>query len=81
MPFRLTNAPPTFQVLINDVFRPQLKHFFFFEDILVFSKKLEKHLQHMRVVLELLLKNQLYAKMNKYVFGCNEVEYLGHIQN
>ena len=51
------------------------------EDIPVFSKKLEKHLQHMRGVLELLLKNQLYAKMNKYVFGCNEVEYLGHIQN
>ena len=40
---------------------------------------MESHLQHLRVVLELLLKHQLFAKRSMCVFGCLEVEYLGHI--
>ena len=51
----------------------------FFDDILVFSSTLEHHLEHLRIVLELLQQHQLYAKRSKCVFGCPEVEYLGHI--
>jgi hypothetical protein len=50
-----------------------------FDDILVFSKDFETHLNHLSLTLELLRENKLYAKRSKCIFGCNEVEYLGHI--
>ena len=51
----------------------------FFDDILVFSKTLDEHVSHLKLVLEVLLQNQLFSKMSKCVFGCQEVEYLGHL--
>lgn len=51
----------------------------FFDDILVFSSTLDLHLQHLRIILELLQQHQLYAKRSKCIFGCSKVEYLGHI--
>lgn len=81
MPFGLTNAPATFQSLKNDLFRPHLRKFVlvFFDDILVFFKTWEEHLEHLQTVLTILSNSQLFAKMSKCRFGVTEVEYLGHV--
>lgn len=67
MPFDVTNAPAVFQNLINDVLRDKLNRFAFvyLDDILVFSKDLHEHRQHVRQVLERLLQNCLFAKVEK----------------
>ena len=81
MPFGLTNAPSVFQRLIKRVFRdlnPEDGPDFvsvYIDDVLVFSITLEKHLQHLRLVMDHLLK----LKPSKCRFLCTEVEYLGHV--
>lgn len=81
MPFGLSNAPATFQSLINDVFRPFLRRFVlvFFNNILVFSKGLDDHIQHLRMVLEILRSHRLVVNKKKCQFGKERIGYLGHI--
>ncbi|KAL0398579.1 UNVERIFIED_CONTAM: Retrovirus-related Pol polyprotein from transposon.6 [Sesamum radiatum] len=81
MPFGLCNAPSTFQALMNTVFEPYLRKFVlvFFDDILIYSKDWGMHLVHLKKVLELLRKHQLYAKKSKCSFAQLKVDYLGHI--
>jgi len=81
MPFGLTIASATFQSLMNEVFRRHLRRFVlvFFDDILIYSQTMTKHLEHLQIVFELLKGHQLVAKHNKYAFGIPHVEYLGHV--
>ena len=81
MPFGLKNAPTAFMGLMNRVFRSYVDQFVivFIDDILVYSKDRKSHDTHLRVVLETLKKEQLYAKLSKCEFWLNEVSFLGHI--
>ncbi|KAI3704088.1 hypothetical protein L1987_74301 [Smallanthus sonchifolius] len=83
MPFGLTNAPAVFMDLMNRVCKPYLDKFviIFIDDILIYSKMKAKHEQHLRLILELLKKEQLYAKLSKCEFWLKEVQFLGYIVN
>ena len=80
MPFGLSNAPATFQSLMNQIFREFLCKFVlvFFDDILVYSMSLAEHLKHLDLVLTTLRSHDLYVNQTKCSFGRNQVEYLGH---
>lgn len=81
LPFGLTNAPATFQALMNDIFREHLGRFIvvYLDDILIFSTTLQEHKEHVRKALSILKDNELYAKASKCSFFQESVEFLGHI--
>ncbi|GJT66216.1 putative reverse transcriptase domain-containing protein [Tanacetum coccineum] len=83
MPFRLTNAPAVFMDLMNRVRKLYLDKFVivFIDDILIYLKTEEDHEVHLRLVLELLRKEKLYAKFSKCEFWLQEVHFLGHVVN
>ncbi|XP_022856962.1 uncharacterized protein LOC111378029 [Olea europaea var. sylvestris] len=70
MSFGLTNAPAVFMDLMNRVFHQYLDQFVivFIDDILIYSKSKEQHEEHLRIALEVLRKEKLYAKFKKYEF-------------
>ncbi len=71
MPFGLTNAPAVFQCLVNDVLRHLLKRtvFVYLDNILIFSRSLEEHVNHVRDVLQRLLENKLDANYKPEISG------------
>ncbi|GKA21383.1 hypothetical protein Tco_0701372 [Tanacetum coccineum] len=81
MPFGLTNAPVVFMDLMNRMCKPYLDKFVivFIDDILIYSRNKEKHAKHLRIILELLKKEKLYAKFSKCDFWINIVQFLGHV--
>jgi hypothetical protein len=81
MSFGLTNAPAYFMILMNKVLMEELDKFVvgFIYDILVYSKSVEEHEQHLRVVLGKLRAHKLYAKFNKCEFWLEKISFLGHI--
>ncbi len=81
MPFGLQGAPSTFQRMMNHYLRQYLGDFVicYLDDVLIYSKTKEDHLEHIRKVLEILRKHKLYAKASKCDFGRTQVQYLGFI--
>jgi hypothetical protein len=82
LPFGLTNAPSAFMRMMDSVF-PDMEFAEFLakyiDDILVFSKNMKEHVQHLRAVLTKLREHKLYVKLSKCAFGVNQVEFLGSI--
>ena len=70
VPFGLTNAPVVFMCLMNGIFKKYLDKFFivFLYEILIYSKSEEEHEHHLRLVLQVLRENHLYAKLIKCYF-------------
>lgn len=80
-PFGLSNCPSVFQSFINDVFRDMLNKWVivYIDDILIFSRSYEEHVQHVRAVLKRLIQCQLYAKAEKCEFHQTVTAFLGYI--
>jgi hypothetical protein len=81
MSFGLTNTPAYFMYLMNKVIMEHMDKFvvIFIDDILIFSKTEEEHEKHLRLVLEKLRSNKLYAKFSKCEFWLTKVAFLGHV--
>ena len=80
MPFGLTNAPATFQRYMQKVLNEYLHKFavVYIDDVLVFSKTFEEHVNHLKLILEKIREHNLRFSIEKCQFLCREVLYLGH---
>ncbi|KAI7934843.1 hypothetical protein MJO29_016106 [Puccinia striiformis f. sp. tritici] len=81
MPFGLVNAPSTFQRMMTHVLREYIDDFVqvYLDDILIYSASEEEHLQHVKLVLEVLRKEELRCSGHKCSFGLEEIQYVGHL--
>jgi hypothetical protein len=81
MSFGLTNSPAYFMYMMNKVFIEYLDKFVmvFIDDILVYSRSEQEHEGHLRLVLQKLRDNEVYAKLSKCEFWLKQVAFLGHV--
>ncbi|CAI7888595.1 unnamed protein product [Closterium sp. NIES-53] len=81
MPFELCNAPAMFQAEMNHILRPPLDEcvVVYLDDILIYSKNMKEHVEHLRKVFEILRKNKFYGKLSKSDFALKKVQFLGHM--
>ncbi|CAI7868959.1 unnamed protein product [Closterium sp. NIES-53] len=80
MPFGLTNAPATFQAEMNHILRPLLDEcvVVYLDDILIYSRDMKQHIEHLRRVFEILQREKFYVKLSKSEFSLKKVQFLGH---
>ncbi|MCO5606112.1 hypothetical protein L7F22_060299 [Adiantum nelumboides] len=80
MPFGLTNTPATFNRMMERIFRPH-RNFtgVFFDNVIIYSKTIEEHKEHLKVIFQALRDNKLYVNQKKSEFFLQEIQYLGHI--
>ncbi len=79
MPYGLANSPAVFQSFINEIFRDLLKYVVaYIDDILIYSKSEDEHIDNVRTVLSRLLENQLYVKAEKCEFHVKQTTFLGY---
>ncbi|GJP30951.1 hypothetical protein CLOM_g7514 [Closterium sp. NIES-68] len=81
MPFGLTNAPATFQAEMNHILRSLLDEcvVVYLDDILIYSRDMKHHVEHLRLVLEILRRERFYIKLSKSEFALEKVQFLGHM--
>ncbi|KAI2646334.1 Transposon Tf2-9 polyprotein [Labeo rohita] len=80
MPYGMANSPAVFQSFINKIFKDLLNKFViaYIDDILIYSKTKEDHVNHVRTVLSRLLQHQLYVKAEKCEFHVHQTSFLGY---
>nr|GEY35785.1 putative reverse transcriptase domain-containing protein [Tanacetum cinerariifolium] len=83
MPFGLTNVPTVFMDLVNRVCKPDLDNFMivFIDDIMIYSKSNQEHEENLKLILELLKKEKLYAKFFKCEFWIPNVQFRSYVIN
>ncbi|GJR40121.1 putative reverse transcriptase domain-containing protein [Tanacetum coccineum] len=83
MPFGLNNAPVAFMDLMNRLCKPYLDKFVIvlIDDILIYCHNKEEHEEHLKLILEILKKEELYAKFSKCEFWLPKVKFIGHVIN
>nr|GFA54837.1 retrotransposon protein, putative, Ty3-gypsy subclass [Tanacetum cinerariifolium] len=81
MPFGLTNAPAVFMDLMNQVCKPYLDKFMivFIYGIHIYLEDKKEHEEHLKAILDLLKKEELYAKFSKCEFWIPKVQFLNHV--
>jgi hypothetical protein len=81
MPFGLTNAPSTLMRLINEVLRPFIGKFVvvYFDDISIYSKSLNEHIEYLRAIFCTLREAHLFANLEKCTFCTDRVAFLGFV--